>query len=74
MIFGGMRVNLDQLPAALQRGLAGAYLVSGEETLLVDEAADAIRTAARAAGFADRRVFFVDRGFSWDQLHNGPHS
>jgi DNA polymerase-3 subunit delta len=70
MIRGGMRVNLDQLPAALQRGLARAYLVSGEEFLLVGEAADAIRAAARAGGFADRRVYFIDRSFSWDQLRS----
>jgi DNA polymerase-3 subunit delta len=36
--------------------------------LLVGEAADAIRAAARAAGHADRSVFFVDRSFSWDEL------
>jgi DNA polymerase-3 subunit delta len=65
-----MHVNLDQLPAALQRGLASAYLVSGEEFLLVGEAADAIRAAARAQGYGDRRVYFVDRSFSWDQLRN----
>jgi len=52
----------------LARGQAGFYLVSGDEPLLVGEAADAIRAAARAAGFADRRVFFIDRNFSWDEL------
>lgn len=74
IILRGMRVNLDQLPAALQRGLAGAYLVSGEEFLLVAEAADAIRAAARAGGCADRRVFFVDKSFSWEQLRNDTQS
>lgn len=69
-----LRLNLDQLPAALQRGLAGAYLVSGEEHLLLGEAADAIRVAARAQGYTDRRVFFVDRGFSWDELRNESQS
>src|ERR1700732_1784455 len=63
-----MRLRAEQLPAALARGLAGIYLVSGDEPLLVGEAADAIRAAARAAGFADRRVFFIDRSFSWDEL------
>jgi DNA polymerase-3 subunit delta len=48
--------------------LAGIYLVSGDEPLLVGEAADAIRAAARAAGYADRQVFFIDRSFSWDEL------
>ena len=43
-------------------------MVSGDEPLLVGEAADAIRAAARAAGYADRQVFFIDRSFSWDEL------
>lgn len=63
-----MRIRAEQLPAALGRGLAGIYLVSGDEPLLVAEAADAIRAAARAAGYADRRVFFIDRSFNWDEL------
>jgi DNA polymerase III subunit delta len=65
-----LRVSAEQLPAALKRGLAGSYLVSGDEPLLVGEAGDAIRAAARAAGYADRRVFFIDRGFSWDELYH----
>ena len=63
-----MRIRAEQLPNALTRGLAGIYLVSGDEPLLVGEAADAIRAAARAAGYADRQVFFIDRSFNWDEL------
>ncbi len=63
-----MRLNVEQLHGALARALASTYLVSGDEPLLVGEAADAIRAAARAAGFTDRRVFDVDRTFSWDDL------
>jgi len=63
-----LRLRAEQLPAALARGLAGIYLVSGDEPLLVGEAADAIRAAARSAGCADRQVFFIDRSFSWDDL------
>jgi DNA polymerase III subunit delta len=69
-----LRLSAEQLPAALTRGLAGSYLVSGDEPLLVSEAADAIRAAARAAGYADRRVFFIDRSFSWDELHHTSRS
>lgn len=69
-----MRLNLDQLPAALARGLAGIYLVSGDEPLLVSEAADAIRAAARASGYADRSVFFIDRSFAWDDLRQATQS
>ncbi|HEY0746308.1 MAG TPA: DNA polymerase III subunit delta [Steroidobacteraceae bacterium] len=46
----------------------GFYLVSGDEPLLVGEAADAVRASARAAGYADRQVFFIDRTFAWDEL------
>jgi DNA polymerase-3 subunit delta len=69
-----LRLSADQLPAALARGLAGIYLVSGDEPLLVGEAADAVRAAARAAGYADRTVFFIDRSFAWDELRHSSRS
>jgi DNA polymerase-3 subunit delta len=69
-----LRLSADQLPAALVRTVASIYLVSGDEPLLVGEAADAIRAAARAAGYADRTVFFIDRSFSWDDLRHTSQS
>lgn len=69
-----MRINAEQLPAALARGLKGVYLVSGDEPLLVEESIEAIRAAARAAGYLDRRVFFIERGYSWDELHHAAQS
>ena len=69
-----MRLTADQLPAALAKNLAAVYLVSGDEPLLVGEAADSIRAAARAAGYADRSMFFIDRSFSWDELRNSSQS
>jgi DNA polymerase III subunit delta len=69
-----LRLSAEQLPAALARGLAGIYLVSGDEPLLVGEAADAIRAAARAAGYAERQVYFIDRAFSWDELRHASQS
>jgi DNA polymerase-3 subunit delta len=69
-----MRLNSDQLPAAIARGLANVYLVSGDEPLLVGEAADAIRAAARAAGFADRTVLHIDRSFDWDEFRQATQS
>jgi DNA polymerase III subunit delta len=65
-----VRLSPDQLPGALKRALARVYLVSGDEPLTVGECADAIRAAARAAGYADRTVFFIERGFSWDELRH----
>lgn len=58
----------DQLGADLKRGLRPVYLVSGDETLLVQEACDSIRTAAREAGFDERRVFHADTQFNWSDL------
>jgi DNA polymerase-3 subunit delta len=69
-----LRLSADQLPAALSRTLAGIYLVSGDEPLLVGEAADAIRAAARTAGHADRTVFFIDKSFVWDELRHASQS
>jgi len=63
-------VNLrpDQLPAHLERPLAPLYVLFGDEPLLVLEAADAIRAAARAQGFDERETLVVGQGFRWDQL------
>ncbi len=65
-----MRTTPEKLPAQLQRGLAPVYLLSGNEPLTLGEAADAIRAAARAAGFAEREVFFIERsnGGPWDEI------
>ena len=63
-----MRTTPDALPAGLARGLRSAYLITGIEPLLIAEAATAVRHAARAAGYADREVHFIERGFDWDEL------
>ena len=42
-----MQIAAEQLPAQLQRGLHTLYTIHGNEPLLVQEALDAIRTAAR---------------------------
>ena len=63
-----MRVRPEQLGARLERGLAGVYVVHGEEPLQSEESLDAIRTAARAAGFGERIVLHVETGFGWEEL------
>ncbi len=64
-----MKLAFENLAGALADRLLPAYLVSGDEPLLVGEAADAIRTAARSAGFSEREVFFIERGNAvWDAL------
>ena len=65
-----MKTSPEKLPAALKRGLPPVCLLSGDEPLQAGEAADAIRAAARAAGFTEREVFFIDRANSgpWDEI------
>ena len=63
-----MRTSPDALPPGLARGLRSAYLVTGFEPLLIAEACDAVRAAARAQGYADREVHFLERGFDWNAL------
>jgi DNA polymerase-3 subunit delta len=61
-----MQLRIDQLPAQLGRGLKRVYTVHGDEPLQAQEAADAIRAAARAAGFTERKVFTVSGAhFDW---------
>ncbi len=63
-----MKLRIDQLADQLQQGLRPVYLLSGDEPLQLGEAADAIRAAARAQGFAEREVMHVEAGFDWNTL------
>ena len=63
-----MQLRLEQLEARLARGLDTLYTVHGDEPLLAQEAGDAIRAAARAAGFSERKVFTVGQHFDWSGL------
>lgn len=63
-----MKLTPDSLVSHLEGRLLPAYLVSGDEPLLAAEAADAIRARARALGFTEREVHFLDRGSDWDDV------
>ena len=64
-----MQVRADQLPQHLAKGLRPLYTVWGDEPLLAQEAGDAIRAAARAAGCTERQVHTVSGAhFDWSSL------
>lgn len=63
-----MQLRPEQLAAHLDKPLAPLYLLHGDEPLLVIEAADAIRAAARKQGFEEREVIVVGTSFKWDEL------
>jgi len=65
-----MQLKGEQLAAHLERELKPVYVVYGDEPLLVIEAADAIRAAARRAGFDERDVLTAISGFNWVELHH----
>lgn len=58
----------EQLPGNLAKSLAPVYAILGDEPLLVLEAADAVRAAARKQGFAEREVYEPGRSFDWSEL------
>lgn len=63
-----MNISADRLPDQLSRGLAALYVVVGDEPLAAQEAADAIRVAARAAGHSERTVHTVQGRYNWQGL------
>lgn len=63
-----MKLAPAQLERHLQGPLSPVYVVSGEDPLLTQEAADSIRQAARKQGFDERTVFHAEANFDWGQL------
>ena len=63
-----MKLTPAQLAKHLQGALAPVYVVSGDEHLLCQEAADAIRAATRQQGFSERQVFNAEASFDWGTL------
>jgi len=63
-----MQLKPAQLEQHLSNTLASCYLVSGDEPLLVQECADAIRAAARQAGCAERQRIHIANKEDWQEL------
>lgn len=64
-----MQLAPNQLAAHLQKGLRSLYTLHGDEPLLVQEAGDAIRAAARAQGYTERTVHIVAGAhFDWSEV------
>ena len=65
-----MKIRPEQLQSHLSKELLAVYVISGDEPLLAQESADAVRLAARNKGFSGREVFHGEGKFDWGQLHN----
>jgi DNA polymerase-3 subunit delta len=64
-----MQLASAQLSEHLQRGLKSLYVLHGDEPLLVQECADALRAFARAQGYTERTVHTVSGAhFDWSEV------
>ena len=64
-----MQLAASQLAGHLQKGLRPLYTLHGDEPLLVQEAADAIRAAARTQGYTERSSHTVAGAhFDWSEV------
>jgi DNA polymerase III subunit delta len=64
-----MQVATAQLDTHLKKGLKSLYTVHGDEPLLAQEVADAIRAAARVQGYTERTVHTVAGAhFDWSEV------
>src|SRR5512142_2110310 len=64
-----MQLAAAQLASHLAKGLRPLYALHGDEPLLVQEAADAIRAEARTQGYTERTVHTVAGAhFDWSAV------
>jgi DNA polymerase III subunit delta len=61
-------VRPNQFAAHLAKALPPVVLLAGEEPLLIQEALDATRAAAKQQGYTERVSLSVEPGFRWQQV------
>lgn len=69
-----MKINLAQLPSLLTRGLSSFYWLSGDDSVLQEEALSLILEEAQKKGFSEKQHFMLSSQFDddalWQSLHN----
>lgn len=63
-----IRLYPEQLRAQLSEGLRAAYLLLGNDPLLLQESQDAIRQVAATQGFDEHHTFTLDNNTDWNAL------
>jgi DNA polymerase-3 subunit delta len=63
-----MQLRPAQVAAHVKKGLPPVVVLAGEEPLLIQEALDELRAAARAQGYSERVSLTVEPGFRWQQV------
>ena len=63
-----MKIYPEKLQTNLANLILPLYIISGDDPLLVQESSDLIRNHLKKAGFDERELLHVDRGFDWPRL------
>ncbi len=63
-----MKIKPEQLASKLSQQPAPVYMVTGDETLLIEESCDLLRQHLNAVGFTERETLYTDTGFKWEYL------
>ena len=69
-----MKIYPEKISGELSRTLLPAYVVSGDEPLLIQEVCDEVRAALHKAGYIERDLFHVETGFDWSQVLHSNNS
>tara|TARA_A100000164_G_C21819593_1_gene729670 strand:- start:283 stop:924 length:642 start_codon:yes stop_codon:yes gene_type:complete len=64
-----MLIKIESLKNHLSKNISKVYVISSDEQLLLLEAADCIRKFAISYGYTDRKTFYIDKNFKWEQLN-----
>lgn len=63
-----IRLYPEQLRAQLKEGLRAAYLLLGNDPLLLQESHDAVRQIAATQGFDEHHSFTLDKSTDWQEI------
>lgn len=63
-----MQLRPESLDTHLENPMAALYVITSDEHLLLMEASDKIRQAAKKQGCTERKVLTAERGFKWSEL------
>lgn len=63
-----MKIKPEQLASKLSQQPAPVYLITGDETLLIEESCDLLRQHLHQIGFSERETLHVESGFKWEYL------
>jgi DNA polymerase-3 subunit delta len=63
-----MKIKPEQLASKLSQQPAPVYMVTGDETLLIEESCDLLRQHLNSVGFSERETLYTDSGFKWEYL------